>query len=89
MKRSQFDRLNFGDAGFHRERLAGLLRSRLMSGSGRLSDAGVHGRRATRESGLRGRGDDRTVAQDAKAIGRVLDDVVAVDPDRTALIIGG
>ena len=33
MKRSQFDRLNFGDAGFHRERLAGLLRSRLLSGS--------------------------------------------------------
>ncbi len=33
MKRSQFDRLNFGDAGFHRERLAGLLRARLVSGS--------------------------------------------------------
>ena len=33
MKRSQFDRSNFGDAGFHRERLAGLLRSRLLSGS--------------------------------------------------------
>jgi len=34
MKRSQFDRLNYGDAVYHRERLAGLLRSRLMSGSG-------------------------------------------------------
>jgi alkylation response protein AidB-like acyl-CoA dehydrogenase len=34
MKRSQFDRLNYGDAGYHRERLAGLLRSRLVSGSG-------------------------------------------------------
>jgi alkylation response protein AidB-like acyl-CoA dehydrogenase len=33
MKRSQFDRLSYGDAGFHRERLAGLLRSRLLSGS--------------------------------------------------------
>ena len=33
MKRSQFDRLNFGDATYHRERLAGLLRSRLLSGS--------------------------------------------------------
>jgi alkylation response protein AidB-like acyl-CoA dehydrogenase len=34
MKRSQFDRLSYGDAGYHRERLAGLLRSRLVSGSG-------------------------------------------------------
>jgi alkylation response protein AidB-like acyl-CoA dehydrogenase len=34
MKRSQFDRLSYGDAGFHRERLAGLLRSRMASGSG-------------------------------------------------------
>jgi len=33
MKRSQFDRLSYGDAVFHRERLAGLLRSRLLSGS--------------------------------------------------------
>jgi alkylation response protein AidB-like acyl-CoA dehydrogenase len=33
MKRSQFDRLNFGDTTYHRERLAGLLRSRLLSGS--------------------------------------------------------
>jgi alkylation response protein AidB-like acyl-CoA dehydrogenase len=33
MKRSQFDRLSYGDAVFHRERLAGLLRSRLVSGS--------------------------------------------------------
>jgi alkylation response protein AidB-like acyl-CoA dehydrogenase len=34
MKRSQFDRLSYGDAGFHRERLAGLLRSRMASGCG-------------------------------------------------------
>jgi alkylation response protein AidB-like acyl-CoA dehydrogenase len=34
MKRSQFDRLSYGDAVYHRERLAGLLRSRLVSGSG-------------------------------------------------------
>ena len=34
MKRSQLDQVNFGDAEYHRERLAGLLRSRLMSGSG-------------------------------------------------------
>jgi alkylation response protein AidB-like acyl-CoA dehydrogenase len=34
MKRSQFDRLSYGDAVFHRDRLAGLLRSRLASGSG-------------------------------------------------------
>ena len=34
MKRSQFDRLSYGDAVYHRERLAGLLRSRLASGSG-------------------------------------------------------
>jgi alkylation response protein AidB-like acyl-CoA dehydrogenase len=34
MKRSQFDRLSYGDAVFHRERLAGLLRARLASGSG-------------------------------------------------------
>ena len=33
MKRSQFDRLSYGDAVYHRERLAGLLRSRLVSGS--------------------------------------------------------
>ena len=33
MKRSQFDRLSYGDAVFHRERLATLLRSRLLSGS--------------------------------------------------------
>jgi alkylation response protein AidB-like acyl-CoA dehydrogenase len=33
MKRSQFDRLSYGDAVFHRERLAGLLRARLVSGS--------------------------------------------------------
>jgi alkylation response protein AidB-like acyl-CoA dehydrogenase len=33
MKRSQFDRLSYGDAVFHRERLAGLLRSRLVSGN--------------------------------------------------------
>jgi alkylation response protein AidB-like acyl-CoA dehydrogenase len=33
MKRSQFDRLSYGDAVFHRERLAGLLRLRLLSGS--------------------------------------------------------
>jgi alkylation response protein AidB-like acyl-CoA dehydrogenase len=34
MKRSQFDRLSYGDAVYHRERLAGLLRSRLVSGTG-------------------------------------------------------
>jgi alkylation response protein AidB-like acyl-CoA dehydrogenase len=34
MKRSQFDRLSYGDAVYHRDRLAGLLRSRLVSGSG-------------------------------------------------------
>jgi alkylation response protein AidB-like acyl-CoA dehydrogenase len=34
MKRSQFDRLSYGDAVYHRERLAGLLRSRLVSGIG-------------------------------------------------------
>jgi alkylation response protein AidB-like acyl-CoA dehydrogenase len=34
MKRSQFDRLSYGDAAYHRERLAALLRSRLLSGSG-------------------------------------------------------
>ena len=33
MKRSQFDRLSYGDAVYHRERLAGLLRTRLVSGS--------------------------------------------------------
>jgi alkylation response protein AidB-like acyl-CoA dehydrogenase len=33
MKRSQFDRLSYGDAVFHRERLAALLRSRTASGS--------------------------------------------------------
>jgi alkylation response protein AidB-like acyl-CoA dehydrogenase len=33
MKRSQFDRQSYGDAGFHRERLAGLLRSRLLTES--------------------------------------------------------
>jgi alkylation response protein AidB-like acyl-CoA dehydrogenase len=33
MKRSQFDRLSYGDAVFHRERLAGLLRMRLLSDS--------------------------------------------------------
>ena len=32
MKRAQFDRLSYGDAGYHRERLAGLLRARLLSG---------------------------------------------------------
>jgi alkylation response protein AidB-like acyl-CoA dehydrogenase len=31
MKRSQFDRLSYGDAVYHRERLAGQLRSRLLS----------------------------------------------------------
>jgi alkylation response protein AidB-like acyl-CoA dehydrogenase len=34
MKRSQFDRVSYGDASFHRQRLAGLLRGRLASGSG-------------------------------------------------------
>jgi alkylation response protein AidB-like acyl-CoA dehydrogenase len=34
MKRSQFDRVSYGDAAYHRARLAGLLRSRLASGSG-------------------------------------------------------
>jgi alkylation response protein AidB-like acyl-CoA dehydrogenase len=34
MKRSQFDRLSYGDAVYHRERLAALLRSRLVSGVG-------------------------------------------------------
>ena len=34
MKRSQFDRVSYGDAAYHRARLAGLLRSRLARGSG-------------------------------------------------------
>ncbi len=34
LKRSQFDRVSYGDAAYHRARLAGLLRSRLFSGGG-------------------------------------------------------
>ena len=34
MKRSQYDWSNFGDAAFHRERLAGLLRERMAEGAG-------------------------------------------------------
>ena len=34
MKRSQFDRVSYGDASFHRQRLAGLLRDRLALSSG-------------------------------------------------------
>jgi alkylation response protein AidB-like acyl-CoA dehydrogenase len=32
LKRSQLDQISFGDAAFHRERLAGLLRSRIAAG---------------------------------------------------------
>ncbi len=34
MKRSQFDRMSYGDAAFHRQRLGGLLRARLAEASG-------------------------------------------------------
>jgi alkylation response protein AidB-like acyl-CoA dehydrogenase len=34
MKRAQFDRQSYGDAAFHRQRLAGLLRTRLSAGDG-------------------------------------------------------
>ncbi len=34
MKRAQFDRQSYGDAAYHRQRLSGLLRSRLSSGTG-------------------------------------------------------
>jgi alkylation response protein AidB-like acyl-CoA dehydrogenase len=34
LKRSQFDRVSYGDAAFHRQRLAGLLRERLADASG-------------------------------------------------------
>ncbi len=34
MKRAQFDRQSFGDAAFHRQRLSGLLRTRLSAGAG-------------------------------------------------------
>ena len=34
MKRSQFDRISYGDASFHRQRLTGLLRARMAEASG-------------------------------------------------------
>ena len=34
LKRAQLDQLSFGDASYHRERLAGLLRPRVEAGEG-------------------------------------------------------
>jgi len=39
MKRAQVDQLELGDASFHRERLARLLRSRVEAGAGVISTA--------------------------------------------------